>query len=366
MVYRPKPRQTMTRHRRPERFALALALTLAGATAGAQPRRDDSEESREARQHSRRGAELQAAGRHEEAIEEFRLAGLGLMQPRYLALIGLNEAALNRWVDAYRHLEGALRFGTDPWIARNHSTLNTELERVRGHVGWVRLEGSPDGARLSINGTDAGTLPLTDNLLLPSDEPAQFELSAGGYVTDRRSVTVVARQTTPLQITLQALATEPAPVSQPQAEPATVAFEAPAPVVATPAPVTAVVTAPTTGDKTDYGRIVFWMGVGVGVAGSVATGVFLGLGGSAAAEYNDLCRGPSMAPASCVTFRTERQEQLDSYHTYALVGLSAALTGVAMALGGYIVPNREPRTPRNSLRPHLLLGASSVGLRVTW
>ncbi len=406
---------------------IALAVMLAGGAASAQHHND---EPREARVQARRGTELQAAGRHAEAIEAFRAAGLASNQPRFLALIGLNEAALDRWVAAYRDLNNALRFGDDPWIARNQTTLRAELERVRAHVAWVRLEGTPAGARVSVNGVAVGSLPISEDLLLSAEESVQIEVSAEAFQTSRRTVSLVAGEVTRFRVTLQPLPARVRLMQLPEGAWARVdggerhlaneAVEVPAgehdvqfgaagyvtqfthvvlrpgethqvvvrlerdatpePASASPtevapsapqAPAPAPDPAPTP-VASSTGRTVMWVGLGIAAASAVGAGVLVALGSSAESDYNAQCRGATMAPASCVALRDERQAALDTYSGGSFVFATAAGLGVIAALSSLLFtgPSQTSagtsRTSAAATWPRLLVGANHVGLRVAW
>jgi tetratricopeptide (TPR) repeat protein len=112
-----------------------------------------------------RGLELREAGRDDEALEVFESLYEREPEPRVLVQIALAEQALGRWIDAEAHLEEALQ-RPDDWVAARREVLESALEDIRQHLGWLELRGAPEGSRVSVDGREAAVLPLQEPLRL--------------------------------------------------------------------------------------------------------------------------------------------------------------------------------------------------------
>src|SRR5260370_22221284 len=88
-----------------------------------------------------KGIELRKQGKDQDALEAFRRANALSPTLRAQAQLGFAEQALGRWVDAYEHIEAALRGAGDPWIAKNRPVLEASLLTIRKHVGELEILG---------------------------------------------------------------------------------------------------------------------------------------------------------------------------------------------------------------------------------
>lgn len=147
------------------------------------------------------GVTLRERGQDDEALARFRRAYERAPTPQALVQIALAEQALGRWVDAHAHLTEALRAGNDPWIAERRAVLEGALQQIQSRVGRLDLRDGVDGAQVFINGAEAGTLPLTEPLTVPTGTVV-LEVRAPGYVTLRRTLELrpggLARERVPL------------------------------------------------------------------------------------------------------------------------------------------------------------------------
>lgn len=229
-------------------LAGACAAVLVASVAQAQGAPSDRE--------IRRGLALREQGRDEEALAVFRRADAQAPSTRARAYIALTCAALGQWVEAYETLRALLEVRDDPWLARNRDQLVDKLRQVESHLGQLEVRGGVPGARVSVDGRDAGALPWSAPVAWPVGV-ANVQVSAPGYLTTTRSVTIAAGTLTRETITLAA-----APV------------EAPTRVVSSPEP--AVGAAPmrvdprvAVGGSRSGLRVAAWV---VGASGVVALG----------------------------------------------------------------------------------------------
>jgi tetratricopeptide (TPR) repeat protein len=148
------------------------------------------------------GIALREAGRDTEALVRFEAAHALSPGARSLAQIALAEQALGRFVDAEEDLREALASGTDRFIRRNRALLEQALAEIAGHIGEVTLDGGVEGARVVVDGTDRGRLPLPSPLRLDAGT-ARVEVEADGFMPFAGSVVVRGGETTTLAIALE-------------------------------------------------------------------------------------------------------------------------------------------------------------------
>lgn len=130
--------------------------------------------------------DLRRQGKDERALPFFQKAYAIEHTPRTAGQLGLSEMAVGYWLSAENHLTEALDSPAHPWISKNQKTLASALEQVRQKIGEVTINGSPTGARVVINGQDAGTLPLPAPVRV-GEGRVQIELSAPGYASTVRT-----------------------------------------------------------------------------------------------------------------------------------------------------------------------------------
>ena len=147
---------------------------------------------------------------------------------------------MGRWVSAEEHLRRALERADDPWITRNRAALESIRERIAEHVSELTVVANVAGATLSVNGTPAGALPLSQpvRVLVGS---VVLDVTAEGHEPVRQTVRAEVGRTR-AEVTLvprvTVAATPPAPVIAPA--PVVAPLPAPAPrLVIAPAPVVA-------------------------------------------------------------------------------------------------------------------------------
>jgi len=139
----------------------------------------------------REGLSLRAQGRDTEALPILQRAREASRSPRATAQLGMVEQAVGRWVDADRHLREALRAAGDPWVTRTRPVLEQALGDIAQHVGRLELIGGVDGARVRVDGREAGVWPLAEPLTVPAGR-VLLEVEAAGYHPLTREVVVRA------------------------------------------------------------------------------------------------------------------------------------------------------------------------------
>ncbi len=137
------------------------------------------------------GLELRRKGDDKRALERFLLAASLHRSGRVLAQIALAEQALGQWVDAEVHLNEALAWRHEAWIAKKRPLLESALADISSHLGTLELLGNVAGATVKINGVVRGRLPLAAPLRVPSGT-ATVELEAEGYFPLARGVVVLS------------------------------------------------------------------------------------------------------------------------------------------------------------------------------
>jgi hypothetical protein len=152
-----------------------------------------------------KGIELRKENRDREALTLFKKAVEIQPTPRATAQLGLCEQALGLWVGAEKHLEAALQQPDDAWIKKNAATLRKALEVVRGSIGMLDIWGPPDGARVSIDGEAAGTIPFAAPARL-AEGPHTVTVEAAGFAPDTRTLNVKAGQLVRTHVMLVAAA----------------------------------------------------------------------------------------------------------------------------------------------------------------
>lgn len=144
----------------------------------------------QAREHFMRGVELYQDGEYEAALADFLRANE--LAPHYALLynIGLVRAHLEHYPEAVTALERYLEEGGAEVPERRVTEVRQLLRRFRGRVGRLRVAlVGPAAARLSIDGVEAGQLPMEAPLAVSAGRRT-VEVSAEGFMPFRRQVIV--------------------------------------------------------------------------------------------------------------------------------------------------------------------------------
>jgi hypothetical protein len=314
--------------------ALLFAFALLGASAAqAQDRSPD--------QLIEAGVGARRAGNDEQALVLFTQAWEAGHAPRARAQMGLAEQALGKYVEAKLHLAEALAATGDAWITGRRAALEEALAAVSARLGQLDVRSEQAGARLRINGRDAGALPLAAPLWVMPGTIA-VEVSAPGFASSARTLTVTAGQLSRERFELVATAVTATPVRPP---PPVEPDPHPRDDDSTPpeqlrADATPVDTTPVEEPAESGGSVlpvVGWITAGVGVVG-VGLGVyFYTARESAASTYNDnaLCvYGDKTREERCGTFAADARSA-ETMMTVSLIGGGVFLAGgLVLALVG--------------------------------
>jgi type II secretory pathway pseudopilin PulG len=134
--------------------------------------------------------QLRSENKPERALPLLEQAYRTSRNPRSAAHLGLVEMELSNFVLAERYLTEALATPTHPWIAKNKASLQQQLADAKGNIGELAVAGSPAGAEIWVNGSQAGQLPLSAPLRLAKGR-VDVKVVAPGYVAATESVTIV-------------------------------------------------------------------------------------------------------------------------------------------------------------------------------
>jgi hypothetical protein len=169
-----------------------------------------SEEDRDAaRQHYRRGKRHLDRGRFEEALEEFGQAYA--LYPHWATSnsMGVCHDRLGRPNDALRLYAQALREGGDEIPEGQREELETRVSALRIQLGirevttgTIRVATSPAGARVTLDGADAGLSPVD---LEVSPGSHRIDVAMDGYEPSGMDVAVEVGQTARAQLALVAV-----------------------------------------------------------------------------------------------------------------------------------------------------------------
>jgi len=273
------------------------------------------------------GVELRRAGDEQGAFDRFREAYELSPSPRAQGQMGLAAKSLRLWLDAERHLEGALSSAADPWVDKNREALQQALDVVVTNVASLRVETNVPRAKLFLNGREIAELPMRQAVRVLAGA-AELEVHAPGYRTAVRRETLAARRVTALRIDL--VAETPAPPVAPEKPAAS----------PTPAPARAPIDQDAGAGGTSSQRTWAYVAGGVGVVG-IGVGTYFGLRTlSLKNERDEEC------PESAC--KSERGVDLDeSARSAALVSTIGFGVGVA-ALGTAVVlwftePDRDAK-----------------------
>lgn len=276
------------------------------------------------------GVQRREQGDDDKALDLFRKAHAISPSARARAQIALAEQALGMWVEAKSDLEAALAQADDPWIKRYEETLRAALRKIGEHVGTLELRGPPKGAQLRIDGRDAGPVSKRRWPLVTGEH--EIEVSAAGYVSAHRTVSIAAGAVARETIVLATRATrgdrEATAEGQPPARPPS-----------EPGP-----------QKPGWQTTLGWIGVGVGAA-LVGGGVAFQLARQGEiASYNDdaSCPGTTSPdqPAGC-------QSRIDTASTFGALSVAGLIAGGVLTAGGVTLlvlpaPNAD-KEPRGAL-----------------
>ena len=192
---------------------LGASLTAAAPAAG--PTAPTAANRKEAADRYQKGVKLYKEGDLAAALAEFRAAYDAVPAFEVLYNIGLTERRLFKYGQAVKTLNRYLDEGGKKVPADRRDIVQKELDEITDLTAsvTVRVEGAP--AKVTVDGDEVGTSPLSEPLLL-GPGPHSFRAERAGFVPDEKTVTTVSR--TRVDVALS-------PHTQPEALPAELTFE---------------------------------------------------------------------------------------------------------------------------------------------
>jgi len=215
----------------------------------------------------RQGVQLRSQDQTARALPLFEKAYALSPTPRPAAQLGLCEMELGHYAEAERHLSEALLVPENPWIAKNKTVLQHQLESVRANVCELALTVSPTGADVTLNGKLLEQDQLGAAIRL-SKGPVEVVVRAPGYAPAHETLTIAGGKREVRTFALAPVTSRAAVASAPPAPPSV------APVAPPPAAPGASILEPAPADRpgrTHNKRVAAWITAGA-AAGALVLG----------------------------------------------------------------------------------------------
>jgi hypothetical protein len=174
---------------------LVLGLPLAGGSALAQEDREA------ARAEFERGRSAFEAGAFREALDHFQEAYRLAPHPNVRVNIANCYDQLDRPIEALVHFEHFLTEADRPPPAQRRE-VESAIARLRQRVGTLTLQITPDGAQITIDGTETRRAPVAEPVRVVAGSHT-VEVQLDGYRTERQTVVVEGGGTARLALRLQ-------------------------------------------------------------------------------------------------------------------------------------------------------------------
>jgi len=189
------------------RLLVLLAITSSSAIVAAEPAAPSAPSAgatTEARERFQRGVTLYREGSFDAALAEFKRAYE--IAPNYRILYNLAQVQVERHdsVAALNLFGQYLQQGGSEIEADRRVQVERDMQSLRGRVSDLTVESNISGAQLTIDGIDAGTLPLAGPVPVNSGV-RQVVVAKPGYQSVSKSVTIAGAQPLKLTLTLQPL-----------------------------------------------------------------------------------------------------------------------------------------------------------------
>ncbi len=319
-------------------FALSIALGVAGF--GFEPRARASgpeaaaEDLDAAMAHFKQGIALYEEGDYSAALFEFERAYEVKPDYRLLYNIGATALELKDYAAAQGALARYLEGGGDEIEASRRAEVQAQLKRLEGRVGTVRVDCNVRGALIRVDGSEVGTTPLPEPLVLNLGLHTVEATAAGSYQPFSTEVQVAGGSTSTLEIEFESTV---------------------APEVAPPPRDVSSDVRPSRASKL---RIATFVGVGV----TAAAGVGLAVAGSLALRAEDdlqseLARFPAEEPR--LDDARDRRGRLATTSD-AMIGVTAVFAAVTIGLGiATVVAKRRANNTTARVQP----GRRGVSIR---
>jgi hypothetical protein len=217
-------------------LAVTLILTALCVTANA----DDSAKAK-ARQHFKHGVECFDERRFGDALSEFEQSYALVSVYSTLYNVGQVQVALGHPVEAVDAFEKFLTQGGASIAAEQRARVESEIRTQRERIGDVKLNVSPDGTEIRIDGNPVGKAPVHEPIRVAAGHH-RVEALLDGYRSEQSEVDVPGKGHVEIMFKLQSLpqrvaapGTMPAASPPPEKQPVPAANAAPTPVVNPPA-----------------------------------------------------------------------------------------------------------------------------------
>ena len=193
-----------------KRITLLLVLAVASPAPAFAQAKPQAAEVDEARERFQRGVELYKEGSFDAALAEFNRAYS--LAPNYRVLFNIAQVQTERhdYAGALNDFEKYLQQGGAEISAERREQVNKEIDALKARVARVTVSSDVDGAELLVDGVSAGTLPLSDPVVV-SAGVRQFQVRKAGYETAAKTETIAGGETPRLEFHLQAIAGAAAP-----------------------------------------------------------------------------------------------------------------------------------------------------------
>jgi hypothetical protein len=194
-----------------------VALVVATVTCGARPAHAEDDAEALIRQGNRLRQQGDNARAHGYFLRAYESAHTG----RTAAQLGLVELALERYLEADRHLEEAL--GTsDAWVAKSRDALIKSRDRARAFLGRIEVHGAAAGTTVEIAGQAPVPVPADGVIwVAPGQTTLRFALGARGEVSKEATVSPGASVSLDIEVpAVPAKPVESAPTPTPTPTPA--------------------------------------------------------------------------------------------------------------------------------------------------
>lgn len=194
------------------RLLVLLAITSSSAIVAAEPVASpaaSASATTEARERFQRGVTLYREGSFDAALAEFKRAYE--IAPNYRILYNLAQVQVERHdaVAALNLFSQYLQQGGSEIEADRRAQVERDMQSLRGRVADLTVESNVTGARLTIDGVEAGTLPLAGPIQVNSGV-RQVAVSKSGYQNASKSLTIAGAQPLKVTLTLEPLDGRPA------------------------------------------------------------------------------------------------------------------------------------------------------------
>ncbi|WP_157068903.1 PEGA domain-containing protein [Sandaracinus amylolyticus] len=310
---------------------VALALGIASPRAAAQ---DDRER---ARVEFQRGVDAYGRADYQVALEAFQEAYRLAPHPMVRVNIANAYEQLDRPLEALFHFERFLAESTGA-SREQRREVDAAVRRLRQRVGELDLHVTPDGAVVTIDGTEQRRAPIAEPVRVVAGDHT-IDIQLDGYRAERRTVTVAGGQTARVDVRLaraeavvaSGVGASPVEATGTEAEPVVASTE-PEPVVepiAEPEP---------TPPPSSGGGFRILEGVWVAGAITIAAGIAAGVTGGLALAANDdferhvaTYEDTSLPEAVREQARVDGREAADSASTLAVVTDALLITTILAA-----------------------------------